>query len=105
MGFSRVGMDWVSAEERREAVSRQQSEQAGLARWSPVVAEIRQLLHDRTDAAGQSGPTAGGDQDSQAVFAIEALLWNDTEDIARQMVARLASFTTDESTLILRGRR
>ncbi len=102
LGFRRVGLDWIDADEIREAAEKQTADQAALRRWLPKVNEIRQQLHSRSQVQRQKArerlvamatPAAG--------VAIEQRLWNDGLEAADAMIAALASLADPETSLRL----
>jgi hypothetical protein len=102
LGYTRVGLDWVLGDEAREAAEETKQDQATLARWSPTIAEIRNLLHDRGQFKRQKAvERLMAIADPAAAGAIEAGLWNDMEAVAQTMIQALGAMTGHEASLLL----
>jgi hypothetical protein len=102
LGFRRVGLDWLSEDEIRQAAEKQAADQAALRRWLPEVNQIRRQLHSRSQGQRQKAqerlvaiatPATG--------VAIEQGLWNDGLEAARAMIGALASLADPETSLRL----
>jgi hypothetical protein len=102
LGFRRVGPDWVLEDELQQAEQAARANQAAVERWRPQLEEIRRQLHNR----GQLQREKAAERllaisDPQAAVAIEAILWNDSEEAAQLMVEALGDLPGHDVALIL----
>lgn len=102
LGFRRMGFDWVTEDEIQEAMIGFQANQAALARWRPQIEDIRRDLRHRSrirreNAAGRLMTI----NDPEAATAIEAALWNASEEAALLMVRALGAMPAHEVSLVL----
>lgn len=102
LGFRRMGFDWVTEEEIQEAVIGYRGSQAALARWRPRIEDIRRNLRHRSQyRRANATERLLAINDPEAATAIEAVLWNESEEAAQLMVRALGAMPAHEVSLVL----
>jgi len=102
LGFRRVGFEWVTEQEIQQAVDGFRTNQAALARWRPQIEDIRRNLRHRSQLRQESATERLlAINDPEAATAIEAILWNESEEAAQVMVRALGAMPAHEVSLVL----
>lgn len=102
LGFQRMGFDWVTEEEIQEAVIGFRGNQAALARWRPQIEDIRRDLRHRSQLRRENAvDRLLAISDPEAATAIEAVLWNESEEAAQLMVRSLGAMPAHDVSLVL----
>jgi len=102
LGFRRVGFDWLTEGEIREAADSLREDQAALARWRPQIAEIcRNLRHRSQFRRENAAEQLLAINDPEAAPAIESVLWDEGQDAGHLMVRALGAIASHEVSLTL----
>lgn len=102
LGFRRVGLDWIGADEFQRMAAKRLAEQAALRRWLPEVNQIRQQLYSRSQTRRQeSHQRLAALASPESAVAIEQGLWNGGVEAANAMLTALTPLADSETTLRL----